>query len=66
MFARWMIVYVVYGVLLPVIWPDMYALRVCVLSIGISGDNLGLQIISDWIQQNIQITHQLLVKIMLL
>ena len=62
-FARWRIVEVVYGVLLPVIWPDMYALRVCVLSIGLKrcGDNLGLHIISDWIQQNIQITQQLLV-----
>ena len=29
-FARWGIVDVVYDVLLPVVWPDMNALRVCV------------------------------------
>ena len=44
-----MIVEVVNGVLVPVIWPDMNVLRVCVFfPIGIrsSDDNLGLHILS--------------------
>ena len=68
-FARWRIVDVVYGVLLPVVWPDMNALRVCVFLIRYlrrCGDNLGLHIISDWFQLNIQIMQQILVKVMLL
>ena len=47
-FARWRIVDVVYDVLLPVVWPDMNALRVCVcFFIGLTScvDNLGLHII---------------------
>ena len=49
-FARWMIVDVVYDVLLPVVWPNMNALHVCVFYfIGLTScvDNLGLHIISD-------------------
>ena len=65
-FERWRIVEVVNdGV---DIWPDTDVLRVCVLFlIGISCvDNLGLYIISYYIQLNIQITQQILVKIVLL
>ena len=48
-------------------WIDV--LRVCVFFlIGIRScvDNLGLHIISDYIQLNVQITQQILIKIVLL
>ena len=35
-FARWGIVDVVYDVRIPVVWPDMNALRVCVFSSSVS------------------------------
>ena len=65
-FERWRIVEVVNDVI--DIWPDTDVLRVCVLFlIGISCvDNLGLHTISYYIQLNIQITQQILVKIVLL
>ena len=65
-FERWRIVEVVNDVI--DIWPDTGVLHVCVLFlIGISCvDNLGLHIISYSIQLNIQITQQILVKIVLL
>ena len=55
-------------VLVPDIWPDTDVLRVCVLLlIGISCvDNLDLHILSYYIKLNIQITQQILVKIVLL